>query len=114
MKVLISKGYGAGWSSWNTGVKGLATDPELVRLVEANEHRGDGKTRPTSDPDSGLSDASPAFVARAQELAGAGNHVCFLGVFDLVVETVSERFRIDEHDGFESIRLWSDEDWIDP
>ena len=36
IKVVVSGGFGAGWSTWNTDVEGIATDPKLVELVEAN------------------------------------------------------------------------------
>ena len=35
VKVLVSFGYGAGWSTWNRGHAGfLATDPTLVTMAE--------------------------------------------------------------------------------
>jgi len=35
--VLYSPGYGAGWYSWNTDCKECVFNPEIVKLVEAEE-----------------------------------------------------------------------------
>ena len=35
--VLVSPGYGAGWSSWNTEKEELLFDPSIVELVEHNK-----------------------------------------------------------------------------
>lgn len=115
-KVLISIGFGAGWSSWNSSHgRELATDPELVRLVDAGEHRGDGVSRSASDPDYALCHASPVFVKRAQEIVGNDDgeprYVCFLGVDGLVVEEASGPFRVHEYDGAESLEVASEMDW---
>jgi hypothetical protein len=39
-KVLVSAGFGAGWSTWNTEWDGCATDAGLVALVEAEDFSG--------------------------------------------------------------------------
>lgn len=91
MKVLISPGYGAGWSTWEGA--GLATD---ARLIEAFER--------------GIS------ALEMQELcADLGYGDVYMGGFkNLTVVEVPKGtiFRIKEYDGFESIEVFDDSDWL--
>ena len=91
MKVLISPGYGAGWSTWEGA--GLATD---VRLIDAFER--------------GIS------ALEMQELcADLGYGDVYMGGFKnlKVVEIpAGELFQIREYDGYESIEVFDESDWI--
>lgn len=88
MKVLISPGFGAGWSTWNT--KELATDK---RVVEAFE--------------SGMSEDEMSGY-----LEGLGYEDVYMGGYsgcEIVEVPKGLRFIIQEYDGHESI-LILDED----
>ncbi len=90
--VLISPGYGAGWSTWNSGKTELLFDPTIVDLV--------------------LSEAEPekleAYIDLKYPEAYTG------GVGDLIVKWVPEgaKFRINEYDGAESLVLESQVEWF--
>ena len=95
MKVLISRGYGAGWSTWND--PRMAFDERLIRAFEC-----------------GIS------LEDMQELCmecgyddGYGDRPYMGGFKDLEVVDIPSGmiFRIDEYDGAESIEFFNDEDW---
>lgn len=91
MKVLISPGYGAGWSTWEG--KGLATD---ARLIDAFEH--------------GVSEEE-----MHQLCADLGYGDVYMGGFkNLRVVEIPEGtfFRVSEYDGYESIEVFDDSDWL--
>lgn len=88
--VLVSPGFGAGWSTWNTsGDESLLFDPEIVQAVL------DG-------------DRSKAVEIATRKYPGG----YYGGGGDLVVEWVDigQRFEISEYDGSESLRLLSPSD----
>ena len=90
MKVLISPGYGAGWSTWEG--KGLATD---VRIVDAFEH--------------GISKEEMHKLC-----ADLGYGDVYMGGFDdlrIVEIPAGELFQIRECDGFESIVIFDSSRW---
>ena len=87
--VLYSRGFGAGWYSWNRKHRGLLFDSEIASLVLADK----------------VSDA----VALAEKkypgiYAGGGSA--------LAVEWVPKgsRFEIDEYDGSETVRVFGPDD----
>lgn len=91
MKVLISSGYGTGWSSWNQ--KELAFDPQIIEAFEK------GITA----------------VEMSDYCADLGYDDVCMGGFDnlRVVEVpVGTIFRIKEYDGHESIEIFNKNDWI--
>lgn len=96
--VLVSPGFGSGWYSWNSwhgeAAKGLLFHPTLVKMVE------DGNRNSIS-------------VELLEELIGI-DHMYDGGKTDLGIVWVPEglRFRINEYDGFESLVLVSDDNWI--
>lgn len=86
--VIVSSGFGAGWSTWNEPE--LALDQELVNLIENN---------PYSDWLAYCEDKYPeAYLG---------------GLEDCSVEWLPKgtRFRIDEYDGSESLHVESDSSW---
>lgn len=85
--VLVSRGFGAGWSSWND-VPGCETNPEIVALVEREA-------------------SAEEIAAKADEL-WPGHY--WDGAGGLCIEWVPEgmRYKIDEYHGAESIELESD------
>lgn len=90
MKVLISPGYGAGWSTWEG--KGLATD---VRIIDAFEH----------------SVSEEEMHQLCKEL-GYGD--VYMGGFDelkIVEVPVGELFQIREYDGSEYIEIFDSSEW---
>lgn len=89
--VLISRGFGAGWSTWNSDADGCLTSPEIVAMVE----RG----------------------ASADEIATKANELWpgsyWGGAEGLRIEWVPEgtQYRIEEYDGAESIDFNGDSYW---
>lgn len=90
--VLISPGYGAGWSTWNPGKTELLFDPTIVDLV--------------------LSEAEPEKIEAYIDLKYPEAYTG--GVGDLIVKWVPEgaKFRINEYDGAESLVLESQVEWF--
>lgn len=91
MKVLISPGYGAGWSTWEG--KGLATD---IRIIDAFER--------------GISEEEMHELC-----AELGYGDIYMGGFkNLIVEEIPAGtiFRIAEYDGYESIEEFDKSYWI--
>lgn len=84
--ILISPKYGAGWYTWNDTSEECLYDPETVAWVEAGKPEG---SRPNWE-----------------EKFGKGRYFCTLGADTLVVEWLPEgtAFRVEEYDGFESLR----------
>lgn len=90
--VLVSPGFGAGWSTWNQDVPELLFDPEIVNLVE----QGAG---------------GDAIVKLAQEKYPSA----YLGGVDgLTVEwvPVGTQFIVNEYDGSESLEFKDVIRWI--
>ena len=94
--VLVSPGYGAGWSTWAwRGEEDyrdfMLFDPTLVTMVE----RGDSV------------DAIETYVTAVHP------HTCCFGADDLTIEwlPVGTAFRIHEYDGSESVEIRDEMDW---
>ncbi len=89
--VIISNGYGAGWSTWHDGPnrETLAFHPKLVELIESEQHNKDN--------------ISTLLVELLGEEEAKGIYLG--GVEDLTIEWVPEgtRFKIEEYDGSEYI-----------
>ena len=101
--VLVSRDYGAGWSTWNREVPALMFDPFIVNMVARTSDQ---------EPDFELEQIEieqiTAYCALKYPDAYLG------GLSGLVVEWVPQgaRFRIDEYDGKESLVLESQEEWV--
>jgi hypothetical protein len=91
--VLVSRGYGAGWSTWTDEVETYLFHPKLVQMVEENRHSE--ITHEWMEQELGIED--------------------FTGDIDgLEIEwvPVGTTFVIDEYDGAESLRTIDDYNWI--
>lgn len=91
MGVLVSSGYGAGWSTWN--------DPDIAydkRIVEAF-----------------INGTSQEEMEKL--LTKCGYNDTYMGGFeDLKVEWVDKGYscRINEYDGSESLEIFDSSDWV--
>ena len=84
MKVLISPGYGAGWSTWNE--KELATDKRIIKAFEL-----------------GMNEAE-----MSEYLEELGYENVYMGGYhdcEIVEVPKGSRFIIEEYDGHESILI---------
>lgn len=95
MKVLISPGYGSGWSTWN--------DPRMAfdrRLIEAFER--------------GISKEDMRVLCVECGYVDPYGYAPYMGGFDKlkVIDVPSGmRFQITEYDGAERIRFFDEDDW---
>jgi len=90
--VLVSHGFGAGWSTWNSSEanpQALMFDPDMVQAILAGHHEKAEMIAKLKYPDTYTG-----------------------GVEDLVVEWVNkgDRFEITEYDGNESLRVFGPDD----
>ena len=87
--VIISSGYGAGWSTWNPGPHGetLVFHPKLVELVESGQHNQDTVSAVLNE------------LLDKEEAEG----IYLGGVEDLTIQWIPEgtKFKIEEYDGKE-------------
>jgi hypothetical protein len=92
--VLISYGFGAGWSTWNPGYPELVFDPTIVDLILSKEPNY--KTK----------------IVDYCEKQYPGGY--FGGIDGLVVEWVVEgtEFMVEEYDGSESLNFKETIDWL--
>ncbi len=97
MKILVSPGYGNGWSTWNSHGKFMA---EYQPIIDALE-RGDE-----------LTEDHPAIKQLIADMKAKGcDHVCLGGLKQLVVENANEPYHIRDYDGKESVHSGEDWDW---
>lgn len=98
--VLVSYGYGAGWSTWE-GYEGMEFDPRLVEWIEA------GKPGLKDTWDNNLPEDITKYLEEKYDGVYLG------GVKDLEIEWIPEgsAFRITEYDGSESIECKDTGDW---
>lgn len=97
MKVLISPGYGAGWSTWND--PRMAFDERLIRAFECGISEEDMEDLCMEcGYGSGIYDDAPPYMGGFKSL--------------MVVEVPSGTiFRIREYDGYESVEMLDMDDW---
>jgi len=92
-KILISPGYGAGYSTWNSGsqkfIKFLLTYKPFIDCLEAGNKITEEMIE-TLKKDVG-------------KLFPGKTHVCDLGIDQLIVQEVDGPFVVNDYDGFESI-----------
>jgi hypothetical protein len=84
--VLISKGFGAGWYTWNTEFPQLLFHPKLVEMVEQNKS----------------SEINDEWI---KANLGLKDVYCG-GAYDLTINWLPEgtHFMVDEYDGAETLR----------
>ena len=95
MKVLISPGYGAGWSTWSQHQE-IATDEALIKLFE------EGCTE---------EEMSQACINRGYEEDGTGPYMGGFSNLEVVEIPKGCRFRITEYDGWESVEILDSSSW---
>lgn len=91
--VLVSRGWGAGWYSWNSSELGMLFDPEIVEMLERS-----------------------AEDAEIIKYASEKYPDAYLGGLDgLSIQwvKVGTKFRVDEYDGAESLEILEDVDWLE-
>jgi len=115
MKILVSPGYGAGWSTWNSGevARFMLTYKPIIDFIEAgNEFDRDDTHSPYGD-DSWT--AHPLLVQLQKECQEKfdENYVCILGADQLKVVDASGQFVIREYDGSEYVSYRDDTEWIE-
>jgi len=114
--VLVSPGFGAGFSSWGAPIEAIF-NPTLIELVEEkhnmefvpNEKGGITQLRVWDDPKyKELIQKMIDFVEKTWEDVYSG------GVPDLQVVWITEgsKFIIEEYDGSESLQLMDETNWI--
>lgn len=107
--VLVSPGYGAGWSTW--GAKELAYDKRIVEFWLSHK---DDKEFMRTVTESGLlsRDESKAHKEAVQFFKSIGYENCpYMGGFDDIVLEYVHRgtpWRISEYDGYESLETFED------
>lgn len=102
MKVLISKGFGAGWSTWNSGevAKYMRTYQPIIDAIESGKEITESCS------------LVKQMVKECKKKFG-DCYVCILGADGLCVEEATPPFQIHEYDGAESIVHPGDSDsWV--
>lgn len=95
MKVLISPGYGSGWSTWNDPM--MAFDRRLIKAFERGISKEDMK----------------ALCVECGYVDSYG-YAPYMGGFDQlkVIDVPSGvRFQITEYDGSEKLKFFNEDDW---
>ncbi len=91
-KILYSPGYGAGWSSWNDYDVGkfMAEYQPIIEAIENGEK---------------MCEVHPLVLKMVNEIKQKFNkdYVCVAGARDLEVRCVNGAYKIEDHDGFESV-----------
>ena len=97
--VLISSGFGAGWSTWNTEHPECMFDPDIVSYLLDKPY----------DKPADMAELPFDFKERYSEDFYEG------GFEQLSIYWVPEgaKFIIDEYDGHESLRMAEEIDWIE-
>ena len=107
--VLVSHGFGAGWSTWNSNC--LAYDKRIVEFWLA--HKDNKEWMKSVDT---FNTESPASKAAASFFKSIGYHNCpYMGGFnDIKLHWVpaNSKWRIEEYDGAESLMFEDDYTWF--
>ena len=92
--VLVSPGFGSGFSTWNSKSPEMAVDFDLVEAF--------------------LKEDMERFNYILEEKYNENDSLYFTGVENLRVEWVDEgkKFRVEEYDGSESVEVFDEEVWF--
>lgn len=96
--VLVSRGYGAGWSTWNTYGIDLAIDKRIIKTYM--EYKAFGR--------------KANLDSLCEWFDSIGYKDIYMGGWedlDIVWIDKGTTFRIDEYDGAETIEKLDDQDW---
>ena len=115
--VLVSLGYGAGWSTWNNDeLKSIAYDKRIVKYII--EHKKDKAKWDSDWDDAGMltpSKGEKDFSDFLKKLGYKVENMYFGGVAQIEVNKVSSnsKWRITEYDGWETLEINDpdDEEW---
>jgi len=120
--VLVSPGWGAGWSSWNYSENNrIAWDKRIVEFVLRMKGRGEEALEracdsydPEWDEEEGLFEENKEFLRILDECGIDSKRVYFGGVHDIEVKWVKpgDRWRIDEEDGAELLEVLDMDRWM--
>jgi hypothetical protein len=104
MKILISPGFGAGWSTWAHGEvsRFVLTYQPIIEFLEAGGDTQDDK----------MDELVEQLSNEIKEKFPDDPYFYGGGKLDLVVREVEPPFYIHEYDGSESIRYPSSDNWI--
>jgi len=91
-KVLVSPGFGAGWSTWNYNIPELLFDPVIVRMVE------DGTSAETIEAYC-IAKYSSGYFGGSTDL-------------EVVLVKTGSDFIIHEYDGSETLQLKDEMKWL--
>jgi hypothetical protein len=102
-KILYSPGYGAGWSTWNSGevAKYMLEYQPIIEFIEGGGKFQDGECGQWKKEDL-IHPLLKQLQAECLEKFGK-SYVCVLGARDLAVMEVDGRVRIEEYDGSEGV-----------
>jgi hypothetical protein len=104
-KILYSPGFGAGWTTWNSGevAKYMLTYQPIIDWLEAG-----GKAEELDNEHQLIVQLKAECLEKFKE-----DYVCTLGSEDLVVKEVSGRVRMHEYDGSERVEEEGEfTDWV--
>lgn len=101
-KVVISPGFGAGWSTWNDKSKEVAEYLPIIEYIEADKPVLSGKSGRSWDNHDWL---HPDFLALVKQMEKDLDLDGFYmgGADNLIVVAVDGPYRIDEYDGSERV-----------
>ena len=105
--ILVSPGYGAGWSTWNQ--KELAYDKRVVDYWLAHKDDEDFMANVDSFSENDDKEEVAAFFE------SLGYHSVYLGGFNQIVMRYVKpgvKWKISEYDGWESLETENDDDFI--
>ena len=93
MKVLISPGYGVGWSTWNDS--GMAIDKDLIELFER-----------------GCTEDEMANLCIKKDYTDDPPYMGGFENLEVVEVPMGCHFRVNEYDGSEYIDIYEEGDWF--
>lgn len=103
--VLVSQGFGAGWSTWNIGE--LCCDKRVIDLFlevgPLNKYKGDERK-----------EKEDYILSRLREWYSPRDHFCLLGWDDIIIDEVpiGSFFRVTEYDGAEEVEIFIEDGWF--